>query len=174
MVALGNSYIDDLAIMSDNLEDLKIHLQAWRISLETQDLRINVGKTKILGSSGEAQKPARNAKWLCGVCSKGVGVNSILCQTCNLWIHKRCSGVKGALKKESMFRCKKCKGESAPTGSLNFTQVHIDEDTVGAVPTFQYFGDVIGESDGCVEKYKCKECDPSEVDQHYKRWVRYS
>ena len=63
MVALGNSYIDDLAIMSDNLEDLKIQLQAWRISLETRGLRINVGKTKILGSSGEAQKPARNAKW---------------------------------------------------------------------------------------------------------------
>ena len=50
-----------------------------------------------------------------------------------------------------MFRCKKCKGESAPTGSLNFTQVHPGEDTVEAVPTFQYFGDVIGESDDCVD-----------------------
>ena len=50
-----------------------------------------------------------------------------------------------------MFRCKKCKGESAPTGSLNFTQVHTVEDTVEAVPTFQYFGDVIGESDDCVD-----------------------
>ena len=45
----------------------------------------------------------------------------------------------------------KCKGESAPTGSLNFTQVHTGEDTVEAVPTFQYFGDVIGESDDCVD-----------------------
>ena len=35
LVALGNSYIDDLAIMSDNLKDLKFQLQAWRISLET-------------------------------------------------------------------------------------------------------------------------------------------
>ena len=59
LVALGNSYIDDLAIMSDNLEDLKIQLQAWRISLETWGLRINVRKTKILGLSGEAQKPAK-------------------------------------------------------------------------------------------------------------------
>ena len=50
-----------------------------------------------------------------------------------------------------MFRCKKCKGESAPTGSLNFTQVHPGEDTVEAVPTFQYFGDVIGESNDCVD-----------------------
>ena len=45
LVALGNSYINDLAIMSDNLEDLKIQLQAWRISLETLGLRINVRKT---------------------------------------------------------------------------------------------------------------------------------
>ena len=88
LVALGNSYVEDLATTSDNLEDLKIQLQVWRISLETRGLRINVRKTKILGSSGEAQKPARNAKWPCGVCSKRVGVKSILCQTCSLWIHK--------------------------------------------------------------------------------------
>ena len=98
-------YADDLAIMIDNLEDLKIQLQAWRTSLETWGLRINVGKTKILGSSDKAQKTTRNVKWPCGVCSKGVGVNSVLCQTCILWIHKRCSGVKGTLKKVSMFRC---------------------------------------------------------------------
>ena len=97
-------YADDLVIMSDHLDDLKIQLQAWRTSLDTWGLRINVGKTKILGSSGEAQKPTRNVKWPCGVCSEGVGVNSKLCQTCNLWIHKRYSGVKGTLKKESMFR----------------------------------------------------------------------
>ena len=63
-----------------------------------------------------------------------------------LRIHKTCSGVKGALKKESMFRCNKCKGESVPTDSLNSTQVHVDKDTFEALSTFQYLGDVIGES----------------------------
>ena len=82
------------------------------------------------------------------MCSKGVGVNSILCQTCNLWIHKRCSGVKGKLKKENMFRSKKCKGESTPTDSLNSTQVHVGEDRFESVPTFQYLGDMIGQSGG--------------------------
>ena len=71
-------------------------------------------------------------------------LNSILCQTCNFWIHKRCSGVKGILKKESMFRCEKCKGESVPTDSFNSTQVHVVEDTFEAVPTFQYLGDMLG------------------------------
>ena len=43
-----------------------------------------------------------------------------------------------------MFRCKKCKGESAPPGTLNFTQVHAGEDTFEAVSTFQYLGDGTG------------------------------
>ena len=129
--------------MSDNLEDLKIQLQAWRTSLETRGQRINVGKTKILGASCKAQKPTRNVKWPCSVFSKGNGVNLILCQTRSLWIHKRCSGVKGTLKKKNMFRCKKCTGESAPIGSMNLTQVKVGEDTFEAVPTFQYLGDVM-------------------------------
>ena len=62
LVALGNSYMQMILSLSDNLEDLKIKFQAWRTSLETRGLRINVGKTKILGSSGEAQKPTRNVK----------------------------------------------------------------------------------------------------------------
>ena len=128
-----------------------MQLQAWGTSLETRGLRINVGKTKILGSPGEAQKPRRNIKSPCGVHSKGVGINSILCQTCNLWIHKRCSGVKATLKKENMFRCKNCEGESALTDSLNFTQVQVDEDTFEAVPTFQDLGDLSGESGVCVD-----------------------
>ena len=121
-------------------------------------LRVNVGKTKILGSSSEAQKPTRNVKWPCGVCSKGFGINSILCQTCNLWIHKRCSGVKGTLKKESMFRCQKFRGESAPTDSLNSTQVHVGEGTCDAVPTFQNLGDVIGESGDCIDATSARNC----------------
>ena len=130
--------------MCDNLEDFKIPLEVWRTSLDTWGLGINVGKTKILGLLGEAQMTTRNVKWLCGVCSKGVAVNSIVCQTCNFWINKRCLGVKETLKKENMFRCKKCKGENVPTDSLNTAQVHVNQDTFEAVPPFQYLGDVIG------------------------------
>ena len=68
-------YADDLVIISDNLENLKIQLQAWRTSLKTRCLRINEGKTKTLGSSGEAQKPTTNVRWPCSVYFKEVGVN---------------------------------------------------------------------------------------------------
>ena len=40
---------DDLVVMSDNLENLKNQLQGCRTSKETRGLRVNVGKTKILG-----------------------------------------------------------------------------------------------------------------------------
>ena len=73
--------------MSDNLEDLNIQLQACRTSLDTRGLRINVSKTKILGSSGEVQKPTIKVKRPCGACSKIVDVNLILCLSWNLWIH---------------------------------------------------------------------------------------
>ena len=51
-----------------------------------------------------------------------------------------------------MFRCKECKGESAPTERLNSTQVHVSKDTFKAVITFQYLGDVIRESSDCVDE----------------------
>ena len=88
-------YADDLVIMSNNLEDLEIHLQPWRTALDTRGLKIN-----------------------------------------------KCWGVKRTLKKESMFRCKKRKGESIPTGSWNFTQVLVVEETFEAAPTLQYLGDM--------------------------------
>ena len=43
-------YTDDPVIMSDNLENLKIQLQAWKASLETRGLRTNKSKSNILGS----------------------------------------------------------------------------------------------------------------------------
>ena len=55
------------------------------------------------------------------------------------------------MNEESMFRCKKCRGESTPTRSLSFTQVHVFEDTFEAAPTFQYLGEGIGECGSCVD-----------------------
>ena len=39
----------------------------------------------------------------------------------------------------------------ASPDNLNSTQVHIGEDKFEAVSNFRYFGDVIGESGGCVD-----------------------
>ena len=127
-------YGDDIVIMGDNLEDLQIQLHSWRTSLDNQGLRVNVAyiysQTKIFGLLGEAQKPTRNVKLEKPQYFARPAISGFIKYT---W------GVKGTQKEESMFRCKKCKGESVSTGSLNSTQVHVSEDTFKAVPTFQYF-----------------------------------
>ena len=55
MVAFESFYMQ-MIFMSNNLEDLKIQLQAWGTSLDIQSLRVSIRKTKILGSSGKAQR----------------------------------------------------------------------------------------------------------------------
>ena len=73
--------------------------------------------------------------------------NSVLCIGCQKWVHKRCSGVKGALKKvEGMFKCKRCvKGvinrEEAKTGL---------SDGIERVESFVYLGDKLNADGGCL------------------------
>ena len=60
--------------------------------------------------SGERQKVMQNAvRWPCGVCSKGVGSNSLQCTSCHKWVHKECSRIKGSMSKVAKsFICRGC------------------------------------------------------------------
>ena len=60
--------------------------------------------------SGERQKMRQKAvRWPCGVCSKGVGSNSLQCTSCQKWVHKQCSGIKGNMTKVAKsFICRGC------------------------------------------------------------------
>ena len=54
--------------------------------------------TKVI--SGEHQKVRQKAvRWPCGVCSKGVGSNSLQYNSCQKWVHKKCSGIMGSMSK---------------------------------------------------------------------------
>ena len=33
------------------------------------------------------------------VCCRGIGGNSIQCTSCQNWVHKKCSGIKGSMSK---------------------------------------------------------------------------
>ena len=110
-------YADDLVIVAESLEELKIRLKNWKSGLEEKGLKVNVGKTKVLCSRHDATKSKiASVKHPCGVCMKGVGANSILCLGCRKWVHKRCSGIKGSLRSCGDFICKTC---SAITGDTN-------------------------------------------------------
>ena len=46
----------------------------------------------------------------CGVCFNGVGCNSIFCEGFKSWVHKKCCGISGGLKRDPSFRCARCLG----------------------------------------------------------------
>jgi len=54
-------------------------------------MRVNMNKTKVM-ISGERQKVMQKAvRWPCGVCGRGVGINSMQCTRC-----PKCSGIRVA------------------------------------------------------------------------------
>ena len=68
-----------------------------------------MNKAKVM-ISGERQKVRQKAvRWPRGVCSKGVHSNSLQCNSCQKWVHKKCSGIKGSLSKAAKsFICSGC------------------------------------------------------------------
>jgi len=86
------------------------------------------------------------------VCGRGVGSNSIQCTSCQKWVHKKCSGIKGNISKMKSFICRGCLN---PVTSAGHTSV-----TIGAsaklelVDKFCYLGDILsvdGDADAAVE-----------------------
>ena len=69
-------------------------LVLWKDNVESKGVRVNMNKTMVM-TSGKRQKVRQKAvRWPCGVCSKGVGINSSQCTSCQKWVHKKCSGIK--------------------------------------------------------------------------------
>jgi len=104
-------------------------------------MRVNLNKTKVM-ISGERQKPVQKAaRWSCGVGSRAVGSNSIRCTSCQKWVHKKCSGIKG-----SMYKVMKsfiCIGCSNPVISTDRTSVDIGASAnLEVVDKFCYLDDV--------------------------------
>ena len=72
-------YADDLAVIAETEEEMIKRLNEWKDNVESKGMRVNMNKTKVM-ISGERQKLRQKAvRWPCGVCSKGVGSNSLQC-----------------------------------------------------------------------------------------------
>jgi len=83
-------YADDLAVIAETEEELIKRLNEWKDNVERKGMRVSMKKTKVM-ISGERQKVTRKAvRWPRGVCSKGVGSNSLQCTSCQKWVHKKC------------------------------------------------------------------------------------
>ena len=92
-------YSDDLAMIAETEEELIKRLNEWKDNVESKGMRVNMNNTKVM-ISGERQKVRQKAvRSPCGVCSKGVGSNSLQCSSCQKWVHKKCSDIKGSMSK---------------------------------------------------------------------------
>jgi len=98
-------YADDLAVIAETEELIK-RLNDWNDNVEG---RVSMNKTKVV-ISGERQKVRQKAvRWPCGVCSKGVSSNLLQCTSCQKWVHKKCSGIKGSMSTlAKSFICRGC------------------------------------------------------------------
>jgi len=126
-------YADDLAVIAESEEDLIKRLNEWKNNVENRGMI----KTKVM-ISGERQKTAR---WPCGLCGRGVGSNSIQCNSCQ-WVHKKCSGIKGSMYK--VMRSFICRGCSNPVISRDHTSVDNGASAnLEVVDKFYYLGDML-------------------------------
>ena len=109
-------YADDLALIAERLNE-------WKDNVESKGMRVSMNKTKVM-MSAECQKVKEKAvRWPCGVCSKGVGSNSLQCTSCQKWVHKKCRGIKSSMSKVAKsFMCTGCLN---PVTSAGRTSVDI-------------------------------------------------
>jgi len=77
-------------MIAETEEELIKRLNKWKDNVESKGMRVSMNKTKVM-VSGERQMVRQKAvRWPCGVCSKGVGSNSLQCTSCQKWVHKKC------------------------------------------------------------------------------------
>src|SRR3954471_11610677 len=92
-------YADDLVLMAESKAELEKRLLEWIMRLKEKGLRVNIGKTKVMNCKVGIGQVENSGKYPCGICRKGVDVNSIYCSFCRKLIHRGCSGVVSSLGK---------------------------------------------------------------------------
>ena len=142
-------YADDLVLIADTMDELLSKLGNWKKHLEANSLRVNMGKTKIMVSGKNLHSLRDSGKHPCGVCCKGVGSNSILCCGCQLWIHKKCSGIKGKFTADPSYKCKRCMGLCRPIDGRPENHVTLEGSKLDVVESFCYLGDELFPGGGC-------------------------
>ena len=142
-------YADDLVLAADSLVGLQRKLSVWKAGMESKGLRVNMKKTKVMISGPNLGTLKDSGEHPCGVCRKGVGVNSIFCPGCAHWIHKKCSGIRGRLTPDPSFMCNRCLGIARPIDGRPFDSVTVNEQHLDVVDCFCYLGDTIAARGGC-------------------------
>ena len=116
--------------------------------MEKKGLRVNAGKTKIMTCGMGLDLLQSSGEFPYAVCCTGVGSNSIFCNGCKHWVHKKCSGLK-CLTKDPDCRCTQCQGMARLLDSRPQREVQVGPDMVEVVASFCYLGDMLSTAGGC-------------------------
>src|SRR6266516_2605605 len=141
-------YADDLVLLTESRVELERRLTEWISILKEKGFRVNIGKTKVMNCKVGVGKVENSGKFSCGICRKGVGVNSICCISFKKWIHKRCSGVGGSLGKMEESTCRNCIGGGVKLVEEAKQFVLGTSDKIKVIENFCYLIDVIGKGGG--------------------------
>ena len=141
-------HADDLVIIAESLEECVTRLLTWKEAMEKKGLRVNAGKTKIMICGTGLDLLQSSGEFPCAVCRTGVGSNSIFCNGCKHWVHKKCSGLK-RLKKDPDYRCTRCQGTARPLDGRPQKEVQVRPDKLEVVASFCYLGDMLSAAGGC-------------------------
>ena len=116
--------------------------------MEKKGLRVNAGKTKIMICGTGLDLLQSSGEFPCAVCRTGVGSNSIFCNGCKHWVHRKCSGLK-RLKKDPDYRCTRCQGTARPLDGRPQKEVQVGPDKLEVVASFCYLGVMLSAAGGC-------------------------
>ena len=75
------------------------------------------------------------------------GSNSIFCNSCKHWVHKKCSGHKH-LTKDPDYKYTRCQGTTC-TWTADHWGKHVGPDKLEVVASFCYLGDMLRAAGGC-------------------------
>jgi hypothetical protein len=143
-------YEDDLLLMAESDQELLDKLRRWTRAMDANGMEVNIEKTKVMWNRGDVQTES-TARHPSALCNKGVGSYS-MCEKCNKWTHKRCSGIQGSLNTVKGFECSRCR-----VGDKHLEErsaLELEEGVrVERVSGFYYLGDITeeeGGSDGAI------------------------
>ena len=72
-----------------------------------------------------------------------MGANPINCSQCKLWVHKKCSVIKGRLNVTPDYVCPRCLDQACPIGGRPITQVEVDGMLLEVEGSFCYLGGML-------------------------------
>ena len=146
--SLGEDLYADDFVIAESLEECVKRLLTWKEAMEKkgqskcrkdEDHDLRYTGLDLLQSSGE---------FPCAVCRTGVGSNSICCNGCKHWVHKKCSGLKH-LSKDPDYRCTRYHGTACPLDGRPQKEVQVGPDKLEVVASFCYLGDMLSAAGGC-------------------------